>query len=77
MSFEASAEPGLRPRYVSIQGACQITALSYVSIYRLIAAEKLRAVKAGSKTLVEMASIDEYLTSLPRFVGKTSQSKAA
>ena len=37
------------------------------AIYRLITAGQLRAVKAGSSTLILTASIREYLENLPRF----------
>jgi excisionase family DNA binding protein len=69
-------ERKIEPLYVSVQAATQITGLSTVTIYRLIASERLSAVKAGAKTLVELASIKGYLASLPRFVGTTGQKAA-
>lgn len=71
-----ASEQKIEPIYVSVQITAQITGLSIVTIYRLIAAEKLVAAKAGAKTLVEMASIKRYLTSLPRFVGTTGRKAA-
>jgi len=70
------SNPNIEPLYVSIQDTGRITGLSAVTIYRLLAAEKLAAVKFGAKTLVEMASIKAHLASLPRFVG-TAGRKAA
>lgn len=69
-------EPQIDPIYVSVQTTSQITGLSKVTIYRLLAAERLRAVKAGAKTLIEYASIREYSASLPRFVGTTGKQAA-
>jgi hypothetical protein len=69
-------ETNVEPLYVSIRSATQITGLSTVTIYRLIAAEKLVAIKSGTKTLVEMASIKSHLASLPRFVGTTGRKAA-
>jgi excisionase family DNA binding protein len=63
----------LEPLYLSIAQTSRITGLSHVTVYRLIAREELTCVKAGSKSLVEMASIKRYLSSLPRFVGKTGK----
>lgn len=70
------AEPNVEPLYTSVKGATEITGLSPVTIYRLIAAEKLMARKSGAKTLVEIASVKAYLASLPRFVGTTGQKAA-
>ena len=64
------------PLYVSILESARLTGLSTVTIYRLIASNRLVCVKAGAKSLVEVASIKGYLASLPRFVGKTGQSAA-
>lgn len=72
----APAELTVEPLYTSVRGATEITGLSPVTIYRLIAAEKLMARKAGAKTLIEVASIKNYLGSLPRFVGTTGQKVA-
>jgi excisionase family DNA binding protein len=71
MSYENNSERRLERLYASIREASQIVGLSPVTLYRLIASEKLVAVKAGSKTLVEVASLRSYMASLPRFVGRT------
>jgi excisionase family DNA binding protein len=43
----------------------QQTGISRSEIYRLLARGKLKAVKSGRSTLVLMASVREYLDSLP------------
>jgi excisionase family DNA binding protein len=53
------------PRYCSIQDVCIITGLSQATIYRLLADHRLRALKAGSKTLVDLRSVDAFLEALP------------
>jgi hypothetical protein len=64
-------ERPVEPLYVSISDTTVLTGLSTVTVYRLIAKGKLVCVKAGAKSLVEVASIKSYLASLPRFVGTT------
>jgi excisionase family DNA binding protein len=59
------------PIYVPVAATCAALGLSKVTVYRLIAQGKLRAVKAGAKTLIEVTSIREYAASLPRFIGTT------
>ena len=73
---EYASERQLDPLYVSIAEATRLTGLSTVTIYRLIADEQLVCIKAGAKSLVELASIKSYLSSLPRFVGRTGQKAA-
>jgi hypothetical protein len=68
---EHAAERPVARLYVSISDTARLTGLSTVTVYRLIAKEKLVCVKAGAKSLVEVASIRRYLASLPRFVGTT------
>jgi len=68
-TIERQAEP----LYASIWETSRLTGLATVTIYRLIADGKLLCVKAGAKSLVEMASVKGYLASLPRFVGKTGK----
>lgn len=51
---------------VTIDEACVMTGLGRSTVYRLIAAERLDARRAGRRTLVMVASIRAYLDSLPR-----------
>jgi hypothetical protein len=70
---QATVERPVEPLYLSISDTMVLTGLSTVTVYRLIAKEKLVCVKAGAKSLVEVASIRRYLASLPRFVGTTGR----
>jgi excisionase family DNA binding protein len=72
----AAGRGAVKPLFLSVQDAARTLGLSVVSIYRLIAREKLVSAKAGRKTLVSMASIEAYAASLPRFVGTTGRSAA-
>jgi len=53
------------PISMSIKQFCQTYGLSRSSAYELLAAGKLKALKAGGKTLILKASADEWLTNLP------------
>jgi excisionase family DNA binding protein len=77
MPFEYPVDHRVDPLFVTIKEACRLAGLSSVTLYRLIAAERLVAVKAGSKTLIETASLKGYLASLPRFTGRTGLSGKA
>ncbi len=46
--------------------------LGRTKVYELIAEGKLRAVKAGSKTLVDAASVRRFLASLPALPTKAA-----
>jgi excisionase family DNA binding protein len=74
---EHAAERQVEPLYVSIPNTARLTGLSTATIYRLIANGELVCVKAGAKSLVEVASVKSYLASLPRFVGRTGQAARA
>ena len=43
----------------------RLTGFSRSELYRLLADGKLRAVKSGSRTLILMESVRQYLASLP------------
>jgi excisionase family DNA binding protein len=72
-SIPAAPARAAEPIFVSVQETPRLTGLSKVTLYRLIAAGELTAVKAGSKTLVEYASLKSYSARLPRFVGRTGR----
>jgi len=58
---------GIRdPLLVSIADARTISGLSRSAIYRHMAAGKIHAVKGGSRTLIVLDSLVEYVRSLPR-----------
>ena len=46
------------------------------TVYRLLAAKKLRAVKRGASTLIVPDSIDEYEASLPPFESRATTETA-
>jgi hypothetical protein len=54
------------PLLVSIADARTMSGLSRTAIYRHMAAGHIRAVKSGSRTLVVVESLIEYVKSLPR-----------
>ena len=49
-----------------IRQACAISGLSRSGIYRAAAAGQIRLIKNGRSSLVDMASVREYLAGLPR-----------
>lgn len=58
----------IEPITVGIPDACRITGLARSSIYREIAAGRIKAVKAGKRTLLPMDSLRAWLASLPQSV---------
>ena len=65
MSASQKDEQAVEPVLLSIPASSEFLGLSAASIYRLVGLGKLKAVKAGSKTLLTMASLRKYATSLP------------
>lgn len=53
------------PIAVPIAEAVTFSGMSRSAVYRELASGKLRAVKSGSRTLVLVESIRDYLASLP------------
>ena len=67
----ASTAPGaLEPIAVTIPEACRITGLARSSIYREIGAGRIKAVKAGKRTLLPMDSLRAWLASLPNVASR-------
>jgi hypothetical protein len=56
----------LEPALLTIPNAVSYSGLSRSEIYRRLAAGDIEAVKAGSRTLVSMASLRSYIQKLPR-----------
>jgi excisionase family DNA binding protein len=48
-----------------VREACVTLSISRSKLYEEVAAGRLRALKAGSRTLIPVASIDAWLNSLP------------
>jgi excisionase family DNA binding protein len=55
-----------RRRLVEFKDGCRYGRFGKTKAYELIAQERIRAYKMGSKTLIDLDSIDEYHASLPR-----------
>ena len=60
-----TAEHGPAPLAYTVPAACKATGVGRTTLYGLIAAGRVRAMKAGSRTLIEAESIRRYLASLP------------
>lgn len=55
----------IEPITVTISNATAMTGISRSELYRLLKAEKLRAIKSGHSTLIPIDSLRQYLGSLP------------
>ena len=53
------------PILVPVKDSADILGQSRTTIYELIAAEKIKAVKSGRSTLIVYESLKEYAASLP------------
>lgn len=53
-----------------IDNACKLSGLGRTTIYGLIRAGELRAMKAGGRTLICAASLRDYLAGLPTLPAK-------
>jgi hypothetical protein len=66
---QAANPPVLEPRprklLYDIKETGEIISISRATVYRLLGEGKLRGVKAASKLLVTVNSIEEYVASLP------------
>ena len=51
---------------VTIKEGVRLTGISRTRIYELIGQNRLEAVKAGRRTLLRVASLEDYMASLPR-----------
>jgi excisionase family DNA binding protein len=61
-------------RALRVADACKVLGISKSALYREIAAHRLEARKAGSITLIPVASADAWLAGLP---SKAEAAKAA
>ena len=55
----------VEPILVSIPQGCQMIGRGVATMYELIGAGRVRAVKDGARTLLEVESLREYARSLP------------
>lgn len=58
---------GVAPILLSINDTVRVVGLSRPTIYKLIRAGDLRAVKCGGRTMVPMESVRGYVAALPAF----------
>jgi excisionase family DNA binding protein len=61
----SKAEPAIEPLLLSLAASAEYLGLSRDTLYRLIGCGRLTALKHGSKTLVTVASLRDYVASLP------------
>jgi excisionase family DNA binding protein len=61
-----------RRRLVEFKDGCRYGKFGRTKAYELIARETIRAYKMGGKTMIDLDSVDEYHTSLPRVETKAS-----
>lgn len=52
-------------RFISVRNLAREFSISPATIYRLLKAGKIKAVKIGAATRVEMKSVETYFASLP------------
>ena len=57
----------IKPSYLPIPGAVAYTGSSRTSLYEALKLGKIKARKCGRRTLVSVASLDEYLNGLPTY----------
>ncbi|MCY1670190.1 excisionase family DNA-binding protein [Novosphingobium sp. SL115] len=57
----------IEPAYGDVRTTCARYGWGKTLTYELLRDQKIRAVKCGRKTLIEFASVEEYLTTLPTF----------
>ena len=58
------------PEYMSLEGACEYGHFGKTTAYALLAAGKITARKLGKRVLIERASLDRFLRSLPKLQAK-------
>jgi len=58
-------ERGPAPLAYTVPDACKAAGFGRTTLYELIAAGRVRAMKAGTRTLIEAESLRRYLASLP------------
>jgi excisionase family DNA binding protein len=58
-------EQAIEPVLLSLSASAEFLGPSRYTLYRLIAAGRLKAVKHGAKTLITVASLRDYAGSLP------------
>lgn len=62
-----TAQP-IKPSHLPIPGAVAYSGSSRTAIYEAMKLGKIEARKCGRRTLISVASLDEYLASLPTYL---------
>ena len=65
MSTTVLSSTAALPRYAPISRACDITGLGRSTIYKLAGQGRLRLVKAGGRTLVDIEHAIQWMATLP------------
>ncbi len=65
MTTVVDSDRGPAPLAYTVPDACKAAGLGRTTLYELIAAGRVRAMKAGTRTLIEADSLRSYLASLP------------
>ena len=66
-----------RRRLVEFKEGCRYGKFGKTKAYELIAHGRIKAYKMGGKTMIDLDSVDEYHTSLPRLETTASQRAAS
>ena len=54
-------EPGVVRKALSVERVAELLGISRSMVFKLIRLGKLRSVKAGTRTLVPVAAVDEFI----------------
>lgn len=60
----------MKPELLTINEFCRAINLGKTSVYKLINEGKVKAVKLGKKTLVPQSSVNDFISSLPKYKSK-------
>jgi excisionase family DNA binding protein len=63
--MSSTTEAGIPRAALRVREACVSLSISRSKLYEEVAAGRIKALKAGSRTLIPVASIDAWLSSLP------------
>ena len=65
-------DSGKQRRLVEFKDGCRYGQFGKTKAYELIAQQRIRAYKMGGKTMIDLDSVDEFHTSLPRVESRAS-----
>jgi hypothetical protein len=74
LNFINQADPFAQyPRYVTIAGWCQLSGMGRTSTYAALGRGDLRAIKAGTRTLIDVQRGLAWLETLPAAIIRVGQ----